>query len=186
MGPCPPVTEIGCTLLSPPETARMLAVMDQLTCHTTSLNLCSSLGDHMLLEASSQVQMNTRPSWENTGESADGGRNYALISSQSGATLDLCRNWLVDSVQSMVSTILIANFQPSTHAFIPLPQEYTSHRSRVLKVPFLILVYLCIANSQIFSGVFPHACQIMFVSAPSGSIYTFSTEFVWLKTKLRE
>lgn len=66
-GPVCHVMEMGCTLLSPPETARMLAVMDQLTCHTTSLNLCSSLGDHVLLETSSQVQMNTRPSWEEIG-----------------------------------------------------------------------------------------------------------------------
>lgn len=54
--------EMGYTLLSPPDTARIFAVMDQLTCHTTSLNLCRSLGDHILPEASSQVQINTRPS----------------------------------------------------------------------------------------------------------------------------
>ena len=34
------------TLLSPPDTARMLPVTDQLTCHTTSLNLCSTLEVH--------------------------------------------------------------------------------------------------------------------------------------------
>lgn len=43
-----------------PEAARMLALMDQLTCHTISLNWCSSLGDRVLLEVSSQVQMNTQ------------------------------------------------------------------------------------------------------------------------------
>lgn len=66
-GPVHHVMKMECTLLSPPETARMLAVMDQLTCHTTSLNLCNSLGDHVLPEVSSQVQMNTRPSWEKKG-----------------------------------------------------------------------------------------------------------------------
>lgn len=144
MAPCPPVTENGCTLLSPPETARMLAVMDQLTCHTTSLNLCSSLGDHMLLEASSQVQMNTRPSWEKTGESADGGRNPALISSQSGAILDLCR--MVDSVQSMVSTILMVNFQSSTHAFILRSRNilHIDQESRRFLSSYWFQVYLCL------------------------------------------
>ena len=50
------------TLLSPPDTARMFPVMDQLTCHTTSLNLCSSLAVHVFPEGSSHVQINTRPS----------------------------------------------------------------------------------------------------------------------------
>lgn len=50
------------TLLSPPDTARIFAVMDQLTCQTTSLNLCSSFGDHEFPEASSHVQINTLPS----------------------------------------------------------------------------------------------------------------------------
>lgn len=50
------------TLLSPPETARMFPVMDQLTCQTTSLNLCSSLAVHVFPAGSSHVQMKTRPS----------------------------------------------------------------------------------------------------------------------------
>jgi len=52
------------TLLSPPDTARIFAVMDQLTCQTTSLNLCSSFGDHEFPEASSHVQINTLPSYK--------------------------------------------------------------------------------------------------------------------------
>lgn len=51
------------TLLSPPETASMFPVMDQLTCQTTSLNLWSSLADHVLPAGSSHVQINTRPSY---------------------------------------------------------------------------------------------------------------------------
>lgn len=54
------------TLLSPPDTARILAVMDQLTCQTTSLNLCSSFGDQEFPEASSHVQINTLPSCNST------------------------------------------------------------------------------------------------------------------------
>lgn len=38
--------------------------MDQLTCHTTSLNLWSSLAVQVLPAGSSHVQMKTRPSWE--------------------------------------------------------------------------------------------------------------------------
>lgn len=53
------------TLLSPPDTARIFAVMDQLTCQTTSLNLCSNFGDHEFPEASSHVQINTLPSYTN-------------------------------------------------------------------------------------------------------------------------
>lgn len=49
-------------MLSPPETARMFPVMDQLTCQTTSLNLCSSLAVHVFPAGSSHVQMKTRPS----------------------------------------------------------------------------------------------------------------------------
>lgn len=52
------------TLLSPPDTARIFAVMDQLTCQTTSLNLCSNFGDHEFPEASSHVQINTLPSYK--------------------------------------------------------------------------------------------------------------------------
>lgn len=37
-------------------------MMDQLTCQTTSLNLCSSFGDQEFPEASSQVQIKTLPS----------------------------------------------------------------------------------------------------------------------------
>lgn len=63
------------TLLSPPDTARMLAVMDQLTCQTTSLNLCSSFGDQEFPEASSHVQINTRPSCKST-ETKAGHKNH--------------------------------------------------------------------------------------------------------------
>lgn len=38
--------------------------MDQLTCQTTSLNLCSNFGDHEFPEASSHVQINTLPSYK--------------------------------------------------------------------------------------------------------------------------
>lgn len=38
-------------------------MMDQLTCHTTSLNLCSSLAVHVFPAGSSHVQMKTRPSY---------------------------------------------------------------------------------------------------------------------------
>lgn len=48
------------TLLPPPNIARMFTVMGQLTCHTTSLNLCRSLDDHILPEAPWQVQIITR------------------------------------------------------------------------------------------------------------------------------
>lgn len=62
----PPLRDAGVeevfTLLSPPETARMFPVMDQLTCQTTSLNLCSSLAVHVFPAGSSHVQMKTRPS----------------------------------------------------------------------------------------------------------------------------
>ncbi len=49
------------TLLSPPDTARMFPVTDQLTCHTTSLNLCSTFEFHVEL-VPSFVQMITRQS----------------------------------------------------------------------------------------------------------------------------
>ena len=52
------------TLLSPPDTARMLPVIDQLTCQTTSLNLCSICGSHELL-LPSFIQMITRQSYNN-------------------------------------------------------------------------------------------------------------------------
>lgn len=48
------------TLLSPPDTARMLPVTDQLRCQTTSLNLCSSFGVQFRLELDTSTdQMNT-------------------------------------------------------------------------------------------------------------------------------
>lgn len=53
------------TLLSPPDTASIFPVIDQLTCHTTSLNLWSSLAVQVLPAGSSHVQINTRPSWKN-------------------------------------------------------------------------------------------------------------------------
>lgn len=50
------------TLLSPPETARMLPVRDQLTLHTTSSNVLSIVGFQDTL--SSLVQITTLLSWE--------------------------------------------------------------------------------------------------------------------------
>lgn len=53
---------IHSTLLSPPETASIFPVIDQLTCQTTSLNLWSSLAVQVFPAGSSHVQINTRPS----------------------------------------------------------------------------------------------------------------------------
>lgn len=63
-------------MLSPPDTARILAVMDQLTCQTTSLNLCNSFGDQEFPEASSHVQINTRPSCKSTETKLSGHRKH--------------------------------------------------------------------------------------------------------------
>lgn len=181
-GPAHQVMAMGYTLLSPPETARMLAVMDQLTCHTTSLNLCSSLGDHVLLEASSQVQMNTRPSWEDRVRRWGQGSCLEPYWTFAGIGWGIQRK--AYTWTSWVSTALRANLQPSTLALIPFPQEYISHRSRISQVPFFLLVsgmhFVCIANSQISSGLFLMSTKSLPVSAPSGSVYPFSTEWVWL------
>jgi len=58
--PLPVDTPLDGTLLSPPDTARMLPVTDQLRCQTTSLNLCSSFGVQLWLEVDTSTdQMNT-------------------------------------------------------------------------------------------------------------------------------
>lgn len=79
------------TLLSPPETARMFPVMDQLTCQTTSLNLCSSLAVHVFPAGSSHVQMNTRPSCRRTAVKP---RTHGTIfASGQGAQVFTTHNW---------------------------------------------------------------------------------------------
>ena len=74
------------TLLSPPDTARMFPVMDQLTCQTTSLNLWSSLAVQVLPAGSSHVQINTRPSWKRDAEAT------AKVCHQEGHCLVLLTN----------------------------------------------------------------------------------------------
>ena len=144
------------TLLSPPETARMLAVMDQLTCHTTSLNLCSSLGDHVLPEASSQVQMNTRPSWEKkAGVRRWGQQSSQVTSSLSGSVLDLFRNRGRESGQTTAKDLLaVSSFDnrfPAQHPCLyPFSPETHFRLGRSLPGPF--------PHTSFRDGLCQHCC----------------------------
>lgn len=115
------------TLLSPPDTARMLPVMDQLTCHTTSLNLCSSLAVHVLPAGSSHVQMNTRPSCRAHWTRRRRRRNQR--SAPEPNCLTACRLPLPAKVLPLVGDI----------SFIPLPYEEVQSNPQIKYVKKLII-----------------------------------------------
>ena len=181
------------TLLSPPETARMLAVMDQLTCHTTSLNLCSSLGDHVLPEASSQVQTNTRPSWEKKPRVRRWGRQASPVtSSPSASVLGLFRDRGREPGQTTAKDLLaVSSFDnrfPARHPCLyPFSPEHASGWAGVSQVPFLIPVsgmgFVNTAVSQMFPGTFPHVPSHLLVLVSSSPVLSQRNGYRCLKSQ---
>ena len=175
------------TLLSPPETARILAVMDQLTCHTTSLNLCSSLGDHVLPEASSQVQMNTRPSWEKKARVRRLGQQSSWWH-----LLHLYPYWTFSGVgwgnqdkpqpkTSWVFTALTTNFWPTAPLPVLLHPRNTLQVGQEPPGPFLHTGFRYGLCQHCYFSNFPWGFPICAKSLPgfgSQQLCTFSVEWV--------